>query len=70
MRLRIVHDKTGRIMAAAELYVGAFAVLPEPASSDHFAIELEVPPEHQKSDLAEICQRLRVEPSRKQLIPY
>jgi hypothetical protein len=70
MRLRIVHDKTGRIMAAAELYVGEFTVLPEPASPEHTAIELEVPSEHQKSDLAEICQRLRVEPSRKQLVPH
>ena len=69
MRLRVVHDETGRIIAAADLDAEELTLLPEPASPEHTAIEVEVPYEHRKGDLAEICQRLRVDPERKQLVP-
>jgi hypothetical protein len=70
MRLRVVHDKTGRILAAAELDVEELTILPQPARPEHKAIDVEVPDEHRKGDLAEICQRLRVDPRRRQLVPY
>jgi hypothetical protein len=68
MRLRIVYDEAGRIIAAADLDGEGLVVLPEPISSEQASIELEVPYEHRKGNLAEICQRLRVDRDRQQLV--
>ena len=64
MRIRIVYDKTGRIMAAAEFDAEELIVLPETASQEHTAIDVEVPLAHQKGDLAGIRQTLCVDPRR------
>ena len=64
MRVRIVYDKTGRIMAAAEFDAEELIVLPETASQEHTAIDVEVPLAHQKGDLAGIRQTLCVDPRR------
>lgn len=69
MRLRVVCDETGRILAAAELDDGGLTILPEPVDAQHAAVDVDVPYEHRKSDLADLCRSLRVDRERNRLVP-
>jgi hypothetical protein len=72
MRLSIVHDRDGRILAAADLDADdPDGATPRPVAvnPEHTTIELDVPNEYQQGDLREICERLRVDPERRQLVP-
>lgn len=68
MRLAVVHDESGQILAAADLSAPGLIARPMPISTEHTALEVEVPYEHRQGDLYEMCQRLRVDPERKQLV--
>jgi hypothetical protein len=69
MKLALVHDKDGRILAASELDGGELVARPNPASPEHSALEVEVPEEHRKGTLLDICQQLRVDTKLKKLVP-
>jgi hypothetical protein len=72
MRLYVLHDREGRILAAANLMAeDREAAVPRPiaAGPEQVVVELEVPNEHRKGDLREICERLRVDLHRNQLVP-
>ena len=69
MRLAVVHDENGRILAAADLTAEGLIARPVPVDPGHVALEVDVPAEHQQGDLFEMCQRLRIDPERKQLVP-
>ena len=63
MKLHVVYNKDGNILAAAhvdaESPVRALPIADEPAG--HKAVEVYVPAEHAHYDLMGVCQRLRVE---------
>ncbi|MFE3831022.1 hypothetical protein [Streptomyces sp. NPDC059092] len=69
MRLSIVHDDEGRIIAAAACETEGLVARPVPVDLHHQALEVEVPEEHGEGDLMEICQRLRVDTARQVLVP-
>jgi hypothetical protein len=69
MKLAVVHDKDGRILAAAELDGGDLIVRPHPVDPEHAALEVDVPEQHRTGTLYDMCQQLRVDPKRKQLVP-
>ena len=57
MRLHVVHDDSGRIVAAARSdEVGPHPLAPE----GHFGAEVEVPDEHRDLGLDDVCARYRV----------
>ncbi|OEJ36539.1 hypothetical protein BGK72_38235 [Streptomyces agglomeratus] len=63
MRLHILHDRAGRILAASSAQAeedGLVVPRPVPISPGQTAVELEVPGEYRDSDLQEICRELRV----------
>jgi hypothetical protein len=66
MKLHVVHDARGRIVAAAPLTEDANDIGPLPvAGRGQRALEVEIPVEHAHQDLLMICQNLRVHaPSR------
>ncbi len=68
MRLAVVHDQSGRILAAADLTAEGLIARPMPVSPEHTALDVDVPYEHRQGDLFEMCQRLRVDPERKVLV--
>jgi len=69
MKLALVHDEDGRILAASELDGGELIARPNPASPAHSALEVDVPEEQRKGTLLDICQRLRVDTKLKTLVP-
>ncbi|WP_331765871.1 hypothetical protein [Embleya sp. NBC_00896] len=76
MRLHIVHDEDGRILAAAPVETEDYrGVVPQqvfprplPVSPEHTAVELEVPHEYREGSLLDICGKLSVDPQRKKLV--
>ena len=70
MRLRVVHDETGRIVAAAILPEGDDGVAAVPLAGVREAgAEVDVPQDMAAEDLDVICTRLRVDPANNQLVP-
>ncbi|MPY95633.1 MAG: hypothetical protein GEV08_22020 [Acidimicrobiia bacterium] len=69
MRLHLIHDDEGRILAAVDLSSGGEGQpTPHPAARDDQAgVELEVPEQYLDLGLAEICTRLRVDLERGEL---
>lgn len=71
MRLRVVYDASGRIVAAAGVPEGdddSVAVAPVAASGQSEA-ELEVPGDMTSEELDVVCTRLRVDGANNQLVP-
>ena len=70
MKLCIVHDRDGRILAASILDAESddgLTIRPIATDPEHTLVELDASGE--SGDLAEICSRMRVDPERKQLVP-
>jgi hypothetical protein len=69
MKLIALHDKTGKILAAARLtddYKGPVPV----AGKGHTLVKLEIPQEHTKLDLVSICTKLRVDARTAKLVEH
>lgn len=71
MRLRVVHDASGRIVAAAKVSdAGDDTLTPTPlAGPRQTAAELEVPVEMAGQELDVICTRMRVDVQNNRLTP-
>jgi hypothetical protein len=70
MKLQILHDPNGRILAAVHVKPDASGPTPRPVAREGQAlIELEVPHEHRGADLHTICGTLRVDVKLKKLVP-
>lgn len=71
MRLRVVHDASGRIVAAARVSeAGDDTLSPTPlAGPRQTAAELEVPDEVAREELDVICTRMRVDVPNNRLTP-
>lgn len=70
MRLKVVYDENGRILAAAAVPEGnddMLAVTPI-AGARQIAAEVDVPDNIAGDGLLAICTRMRVDPHRKQLV--
>jgi hypothetical protein len=71
MRLHVVHDSDGRIVAAsASAEDGsdeAFVAVPV-AGSDQVAAEVDVPAEYASHDLATLCNQFRVDADHRRLV--
>jgi hypothetical protein len=65
MKIHAVYDRNGKILAAvsidatSKLKIGG-ALRPVPKAEQH-AADLEVPPEHSRLGLVELCRALKVE---------
>jgi|HubBroStandDraft_3_1064219.scaffolds.fasta_scaffold281085_3 hypothetical protein len=69
MKLHILDDRDGRILAAAQVKSEASGPTPRPVAREgQTAIELEVPQEHCNLDLHTICRTLRVDTKLKKLV--
>jgi hypothetical protein len=72
MRLHVLCDRDGRILAAsradAEPQYGGIVPIPVPSRPNQTVSELEVPAESERGELDEICRRLRVDLEHKRLI--
>ena len=69
MKLHVLYDQDGRILAASQADAPDGVVpIPVASQANHTVSELEVPAEHAKGELDEICRRLRVDPQRKMLV--
>jgi len=70
MKLIALHDKTGKILAAArpatDNYKGPVPV----AGKGTTLVQLEIPQEHAKLDLVSICTRLRVDARTSKLVEH
>lgn len=66
MRLHVLHDRTGRILAAVRLDSPSSApkatgtIRPVPRKGQ-LSAELDVPPEHANLEFVEVCRALRVD---------
>ena len=72
MRLHLLHDSSGRILAAARLDAESKVPVPRPMAArgrQARATEIEVPAAYHGHDLPTICQTLRVDVKRKTLVP-
>ncbi len=66
-----MHDEDGQILAAAELDAEddeGVVPRPVPRTPEQTVVELEVPEEYRRGDLREVCERLRVDPARRELV--
>lgn len=70
MRLHVVHDEAGVIVAASVIDDSgdAFTAVPLPGPRQT-AVEVEVPEEHYDKELGEICTQLRVDGERLRAAP-
>jgi hypothetical protein len=69
MRLQVLHDARGTILAAVDLDAQHDGPMPRLAARrGQKMIEVEVPIEHRKSDLATVCAALRIDVKRKALV--
>ena len=70
MKLSLVFNSKGNIIAAARIDVESNVPLPRPVATKKLkALELEVPNEYCHCDLGTVCQSLRVDAKRKMLVP-
>lgn len=70
MKLSLVFNSKGNILAAARIDVDSKVPLPRPVATKNLkALELEVPTEYCHCDLGTVCQSLRVDARRKMLVP-
>lgn len=70
MKLSLVFNAKGGIVAAARIDVESNVPLPRPVATNKLkALELEVPTEYCHCDLGTVCQSLRVDAKRKLLVP-
>jgi hypothetical protein len=67
MKLHLVHDAAGRILAAADITRGAMGPRPMAGKGQHELV-VDVPAEHEGKHLHEVCQSLRVDTHRKSLV--
>jgi hypothetical protein len=67
MKLHIVHNAAGKILAAADLTANANGPRPV-AGKGHREIVLDVPREHRSRSFLEICQNLRVNAKARTLV--
>lgn len=71
MKLSLVFNSKGNIVAAARIDVKSNVPLPRPIATKKLkALELEVPAEYCHCDLGTVCQSLRVDAKRKLLVPF
>jgi hypothetical protein len=68
MKLHIVHDAAGRILAAADITRAALGPRPRAGKGQHELL-VDVPPEHSDKQLHEVCRSLRVDTNRRSLVP-
>ena len=68
MKLHVLYDQAGRILAASEADIDGVIPIPLASEPNQTVSQLEVPPDHAYAELHEICQRLRVDPQKKLLI--
>ena len=69
MKLQVLHDAKGTILAAVNLDSRHDGPMPRlSARRGQKILEIEVPAEHGKSDLATICSMLRVDARRRTLV--
>jgi hypothetical protein len=68
MRLHLVHNKAGNILAAVHLKTENDGGPRPVAGKGEHELVLEVPPEHRGMSFLEICKNLRVDPKTKKLI--
>jgi hypothetical protein len=69
MKLHLVHDARGRILAAVSLTQDANDTGPRPvAGRGQRVLEVEVPAEHAHQDLLTICQSMRVHARSRSLV--
>ena len=70
MKLSLVFNAKGNIVAAARIDVESKVPLPRPVATKKLkALELEVPTEYCHQDLGTVCQCLRVDAKRRVLVP-
>ena len=70
MKLSLVFNSKGNIVAAARIDVESKVPLPRPIATKKLkALEIEVPTEYRHEDLGTVCQCLRVDAKRKMLVP-
>ncbi|HSA84664.1 MAG TPA: hypothetical protein VLE46_00665 [Nitrospira sp.] len=70
MKLALVFNSKGNIVAAARIDVDSKVPLPRPIATKKLkALEIEVPIEYCHEDLGTVCQCLRVDAKRKMLVP-
>ncbi len=70
MKLSLVFNSKGNIVAAARIDVESKVPIPRPVATKKLkALELEVPTEYCHCDLGTVCQSLRVDAKRKMLVP-
>ena len=69
MKLHVLHDAKGRILAAVRLNSQAKGSVPRPVvGRGQKTLEVEVPAEHRDHDLRTICQNLRVDVKLRKLV--
>jgi len=68
MKLHLVHDAAGKILAAADITRGAMGPRPMAGKGQHELV-VDVPAEHDGKHLHELCLSLRVDTQRKRLVP-
>lgn len=69
MKIHVVHDAKGKIVAAIRLNPDPKVpqLRPMPGRG-HSAVELEVPPEHQATDFKILCETMQVDAKKKMLV--
>ena len=69
MRIHVLHDAKGRILAAVSLNSQGIDPSPRPvAASGQKSLELEVPAEYQHEDLPAICGKLSIDVKSQKLV--
>ena len=69
MKLQVLHDAKGAILAAVDLDSRHDGPMPRlSARRGQKILEVDVPAEHGKSDLATVCTTLRVDAKRRTLV--
>jgi hypothetical protein len=70
MRLQVLYDAEGRILAAApsDVAEGELVVRPVATEPGHEVGELEVSGELEGADLADICERSRVDVAQRRIV--
>jgi len=69
MKLVALHDKRGKIVAAARVTDDHKGPLPV-AGKGHTLVKLEIPQEHAKLDLVSMCTKLRVDARTSKLVEH
>lgn len=70
MKLSLVFNSKGNIVAAARIDLESNGPIPRPVATNKLkALELEVPADYCHCDLGTVCESLRVDAKRKMLVP-